>query len=300
MVWYNWWSFSLGCATKWLVISHPIGLPHESPHLTSAFLHLIQFVQAWWRFFGWFSTTEFHGCLLGMFKHRSKKIYETTLIKKKNVFLATAVGAWKTQVPNALGVSAQPRFWPATNGAVFYYRSRSRPGKTKKVLIGKRFGMGIFSTSWISCDINDMNHRIDELSKAEKAWDQWSKNISIRTSATKIIYIYMFIRSRKCDFISYERMQQHRGLSIAIPNWIHTSSYKQVPKLLPSLSSSRMYVAKGQTLTNITHWCFKNLAQIIWISWIHLKQCISIPSSKILVAFSAMPRVKAHSLHAVV
>lgn len=50
MVWYNWWAFSLGCATKWLVISHPIGLPRESPHLPSAFLHVIQFIQSWWRF----------------------------------------------------------------------------------------------------------------------------------------------------------------------------------------------------------------------------------------------------------
>ena len=56
---------------------------------------------------------------------------------------------------NALEVSAQPRFWPATKWAV------SRSGR-RKCWFGKRFGIGIFSTSWISCNIKDINHCIDE------------------------------------------------------------------------------------------------------------------------------------------
>ncbi len=188
MVWYNWWSFSLGCATKWLVISHPIGLPRESPHLTSAFLHLIQFVQAWWRVDSLQQPNFMDVCRECL--HQSKKIWNNF-----DNWCFSCNSSW------FLKDSSAQRSWSLCSASLLtchqwscFLRSKPQPGKTKTVLIGKRFGMGIFSTSWISCDINDMNHRIDELSKGEKAWDQWSKNTSSAArggagSFKKVIYI---------------------------------------------------------------------------------------------------------------
>lgn len=109
-----------------------------------------------WRVFN--SATEFHICFQNFYIIRKflwnnfDKCFSCNSSWSSKNSSAIAVDSPPS---NALEVSAQPRFWPATNELLAVLVEESVDWQT----IWNR----IISTSWVSCNIKDINHCIDEL-----------------------------------------------------------------------------------------------------------------------------------------